>query len=97
MSEYECVARGKLKLKSDGEVKKKKKKKDKDKELTKEKIEKVSSETIEIKSPSGSSGRQLTKAEVSFKKMQEKMVSRFHWIDREIAISRHPRNFQNIQ
>lgn len=74
MSDYDCVARGKLKLKSDGEIKKKKKKKDKDKEKIKEKIEKVSSDTIEIKSPS-SSGRQLTKAEISFKKMQEKMVS----------------------
>lgn len=77
--EYEAVARGKLKLKNDSEIKKKKKKKHKNKD--KEKFEKgmkespgnntISNETI---AAAQRSGRQLTKAELSFKKMQEKMV-----------------------
>ncbi|XP_038111665.1 protein FAM32A-like [Culex quinquefasciatus] len=76
--EYQHAARGKLKLKSDSEIKKKKKKKskDKDKEKLREKVEK----SLE-QSGSGNgqqqqvkpTGRVLTKAEESFKKMQEKM------------------------
>ncbi|EDS42611.1 NBP2b protein [Culex quinquefasciatus] len=76
--EYQHAARGKLKLKCDSEIKKKKKKKskDKDKEKLREKVEK----SLE-QSGSGSgqqqqvkpTGRVLTKAEESFKKMQEKM------------------------
>lgn len=82
--EYEHVSRGKLKLKSDSEIKKKKKKKSKDKEKLREKVEKA---LVEESHGSGSSGiseqgrsqgappgRVLTKAEESFKKMQEKMV-----------------------
>ncbi|XP_019552154.3 protein FAM32A [Aedes albopictus] len=80
--EYEHVSRGKLKLKSDSEIKKKKKKKSKDKEKLREKVEKA---LVEESHGSGSSGgeqgrsqgappgRVLTKAEESFKKMQEKM------------------------
>lgn len=69
--EYAKVARGKLKLKTDGELSKKKKKKNKQKEL--EKIGLIDTSTIEVKEQSG--GRALTKAEESFKKMQDKMVS----------------------
>jgi protein FAM32A len=68
--EYAKVARGKLKLKTDGEIsKKKKKKKSKDKE--KEAIASIDRETIEVREP----GTTLTKAEQSFKNMQDKMVS----------------------
>lgn len=75
MDEYECVARGKLKLKKDSEIKKKKKKKSKNKD--KEKLmEKVMIEKPESDSNSNEPPvRQLTKAELSCKKMQEKMVS----------------------
>jgi len=66
--EYAKVSRGKLKLKTDGEIsKKKKKKKDKEKEL--EKIAQIDSSQIEIRQET----RKLTKAEESFKKMQDKM------------------------
>ena len=71
--EYDHVSRGKLKLKTDGEIKKKKKKK-KDKQL-KDEIKNTSSECVEIASGSSGFERPLTKAEISFKKMQEKMVS----------------------
>lgn len=70
--EYEKVARGKLKLKTDGEIsKKKKKKRDKEKEL--EKVAYVDPSTVQIAEPSAYE-RKLTKAEQSFKKMQDKMV-----------------------
>ena len=66
--EYAKVARGKLKLKTDGELsKKKKKKKSKDKES----LGNIDRETIQIKE---TGGRSLTKAEQSFKNMQDKMV-----------------------
>lgn len=71
--EYAKVSKGKLKLKSDSEISKKKKKK-KDKDREREKIANTSSETINI-APETSTGRKLTKAEQSFKKMQDKMVS----------------------
>jgi protein FAM32A len=71
--EYAKVARGKLKLKTDGEISKKKKKK-KDKEREREAAANVDTSTIQIVEPS-SYERKLTKAEQSFKKMQDKMVS----------------------
>lgn len=75
--EYAKVAKGKLKLKTDGEMsKKKKKKKDKDREKELEKIAYVDSSTVQIGEPS-TYERKLTKAEQSFKKMQDKMVRRF--------------------
>lgn len=74
--EYANVSRGKLKLKTDSEIKKKKKKRDKDKEKLKEKIEKTDASTVVSSPPKD--GRQLTKAEKSFKKMQEKMVSKIY-------------------
>lgn len=64
--EYAKVARGKLKLKTNCELSKKKKKK-KDKAKEHDKISNVDTSTIEVK--------KLTKAEESFKKMQDKMVS----------------------
>lgn len=70
--EYSKVARGKLKLKTDGEISKKKKKKDKKRE--KEAAANIDRETIQISEPSSSSERKLTQAELSFKKMQDKMV-----------------------
>lgn len=72
--EYAKVSRGKLKLKTDCELSKKKKKK-KDKHREQEKIANIDRSTIEIVQPeSSSTQRQLTKAEMSFKKMQDKMV-----------------------
>ncbi|EAT38322.1 AAEL009779-PA [Aedes aegypti] len=76
--EYEHVSRGKLKLKSDSDIKKKKKKKSKDKEKLREKVEKTLEESgtssrEQDRSQAPPSGRVLTKAEESFKKMQEKM------------------------
>lgn len=72
--DYAQVARGPLKLKKDSEIKKKKKKKSKSKD--KEKMEKVlidkpPAEETQSKAPV----RPLTKAELAFKKMQEKIVS----------------------
>lgn len=73
--EYAKVSRGKLKLKTDGEISKKKKKK-KDKDRERDKIVNIDRSTIEIvPQESSSTGRKLTKAEESFKKMQDKMVS----------------------
>lgn len=74
---YANVSRGKLQLKSDCEIsKKKKKKKSKDQDKEKDKIANVDSETIQIQSPGAKKSElKFTKAELSFKKMQEKMVS----------------------
>ncbi|XP_055710353.1 protein FAM32A-like [Phlebotomus papatasi] len=70
--EYSHVSRGKLKLKTDGEIKKKKKKK-KDKEKLKEKLQTAAIEDVTAAgNPSGTTQRVLTKAELSFKQMQEK-------------------------
>lgn len=67
--EYEHVARGKLKLKTDSsKISKKKKKKDK---KEREKLERELEERQHIPQ---APARQMTKAELSFKKMQEKMV-----------------------
>ncbi|XP_062546695.1 protein FAM32A-like [Armigeres subalbatus] len=76
--EYEHVSRGKLKLKSDSEIKKKKKKKSKDKEKLREKVEKSleqsgGSSAEQARTQAAPVGRVLTKAEESFKKMQDKM------------------------
>lgn len=69
--EYASVSRGRLKLKTDSEIsKKKKKKKSKDKE--REMIEKTSTETIQIV-PTSSESARYTKAELAFKKQQEKI------------------------
>lgn len=77
--DYEHVARGKLKLKSDSSKISKKKKKDK---KNREKLEREHeihqhNETLNgIQSTAP--GRTMTKAELSFKKMQEKMVCCWH-------------------
>lgn len=77
--EYSYVSRGKLKLKTDGEIKKKKKKK-KDKEKLKEKLQTAAIEDVAAAgNPSGTTQRVLTKAELSFKQMQEKTVS--PWVE----------------
>lgn len=72
---YDMVARGKLKLKSDSSKISKKKKKDK---KNREKMERQLSQEYnfeEEKPANGTSAQQkMTKAEQSFKKMQEKMV-----------------------
>jgi protein FAM32A len=70
--EYAKVSRGKLKLKTDEISKKKKKKKEKDRE--RDAVANIDRETIQVNKPS-SSERKLTKAEMSFKKMQDKMVT----------------------
>ncbi|XP_055638778.1 protein FAM32A [Toxorhynchites rutilus septentrionalis] len=78
--EYQYASKSKLKLKCDSEIKKKKKK-SKDKEKLREKVAKSveqSSGKDNANSQSNQSqpsapGRVLTKAEESFKKMQEKM------------------------
>lgn len=72
---YANVARGKLKLKTDGEITKKKKK-NHDKEKVREQVQKTDPDTVEVAQPDTSPERKLTKAEMSFKKMQEKTVSR---------------------
>lgn len=71
--EYEQVARGKLKLKSDSsKISKKNKKKEK---KNREKMEREAYEYNEqMKNSQQEPVRQFTKAELSFKKMQEKMV-----------------------
>lgn len=71
------VAKGKLRIKSDSscEIKKKKKHKKKDKE----KLERVADQIDGSESTPHDSCKKLnmTKAEMAFKKMQEKMVSCF--------------------
>ncbi|XP_053678400.1 protein FAM32A [Anopheles nili] len=76
-NEYQLVSKSKLKLKNESDSKKKHKKKNKKKD--KEKVIRAVLENPggldEQQKPQGSSskGRVLTKAEESFKKMQEKM------------------------
>jgi len=83
-SEYDMVSKGKLKLKTDSDHKKKKKK---DKKKLKEKVEKTvetyeddklrnanTSNSYYDPTTHSASGRKLTKAELAFKAMQEKMV-----------------------
>lgn len=68
--EYEHVARGKLKLKTDSnKVSKKNKKKDK------KERKQLEREHEQMKNMAQAPARQMTKAELSFKKMQEKMAS----------------------
>lgn len=73
--EYEQVARGKLKLKTDSNKISKKKKKDK---KNREKLEREHEHHQHNEKLNGiqssAPGRTMTKAELSFKKMQEKMV-----------------------
>lgn len=74
---YANVAKSKLKLKTDSsEISKKKKKhKSKDKDKEEAAVANVDNETIQIQSPETSkNGLKFTKAELSFRKMQEKMV-----------------------
>lgn len=73
--EYEQVARGKLKLKTDSSKISKKKKKDK---KNREKLEREL-EKEKQNNASQAPARQMTKAELSFKKMQEKMVNIFEY------------------
>ncbi len=76
-SEYDKVARGKLKLKINVDFKKKKKKKSKDKvnEKIKETIKETPAETPSNSQGKQFQGRPLTQAEKKFKEQQEKMVS----------------------
>lgn len=74
--EYDHVARGKLRLKTDtGKITKKHKSKKSKKEKRPD-ISHVSSVNFEEKVPEAPK-RQLTNAEIAFKKMQVKMVSFF--------------------
>lgn len=77
--EYEQVARGKLKLKSDSsKVSKKKKKDKKNREKLEREHENHQHKDKSNGTPSAAApGRTMTKAELSFKKMQEKMVCVF--------------------
>lgn len=65
---YAHVTGGKLTLKKDGGIKKKKKKKDK------KILEQQVTQTMEIEEVKKTQGSTRTKAEMAFKKMQEKMV-----------------------
>lgn len=82
--EYDLVARGKLKLKTDSISSKDKKKKKKEKKRERERLERgvrQEQETIdeEVRANAAPKGATMTKAEMSFKKMQQKMVS-FAWL-----------------
>lgn len=73
--EYDFVAKGKLKLKTDSNISKKKKKK-KNKKKDQEKLEKGAQQmSDEGTRPAIPSAPKMTKAEIAFKKGQEKMVS----------------------
>lgn len=77
--EYDNVARGKLKLKTDSnKVSKNKKKKDKkDREMVEREIEEQMRKAASAEQPQS---RTMTKAEMAFKKMQNKIVSEFDHI-----------------
>jgi protein FAM32A len=70
---YSDACPSKLKLKSDDRIKKKKKKRDKNKKKLIEMAKTIKESTTPT--PTKTTERVLTKAEQSFKKMQEKMVS----------------------
>ncbi|KAK6621739.1 hypothetical protein RUM43_006737 [Polyplax serrata] len=70
MSEYDSCVRGPLKIKGDSNIKKKSKKKDKKKLL--EQVSKMV-ETTETEGGKPQNQFELTKAEIAFKKQQEKM------------------------
>lgn len=71
--EYAQYTKGKLKLKTDSEISKKKKKKKKSsKKDEEEKIANTSKDTIQIRADE----ERYTKAELSYKKMQEKMQNK---------------------
>lgn len=75
--EYEYVARGKLTLKTDSsKVSKKKKKKDKkNREKFERELEEQMSKYEQNSSSQPSQRPTMTKAEMAFKKMQDKIVS----------------------
>lgn len=77
---YDLVARGKLKLKSDSKSSKNKAKKKKDKKRERERLDRgvrQEQETYDEEQRIAAEPKvqQMTKAEMSFKKMQEKMVN----------------------
>lgn len=75
--EYENVARGKLKLKTDSNKVNKKNKKKKDKR-NREKLEREFEEQmnkLEAEKANAQQRPTMTKAEMAFKKMQDKIVS----------------------
>ncbi|XP_053660628.1 protein FAM32A [Anopheles marshallii] len=81
--EYQHVSKSKLKLKNDSDTKKKHKKKDKQKQkdkMIRAVLENPGEGTSEERKQQAQSntpvGRTLTKAEESFKKMQEKMQNK---------------------
>lgn len=74
MDPYTQVAKGKLKLKGDNGIKKKKKCKDKNKI---EKIQNMVETEEKQEKPKEKVELKRTKAEIAFKKMQEKMVSNY--------------------
>lgn len=76
--EYEHVARSKLKLKTDSSKISKKKKKDKKNREKLEREHEQHKEALKDVQSSAAPRRTMTKAELSFKKMQEKMVSTSH-------------------
>lgn len=76
--EYEHVARSKLKLKTDSNKISKKKKKDKKNRDKLEREHEQHKEALNDIQSSSAPRRTMTKAELSFKKMQEKMVSGSH-------------------
>lgn len=74
--EYDFVARGKLKLKTDSNISKNKKKNKKNKKNDQEKLERgVQQMSDEGTRPAIPSAPKMTKAEIAFKKGQEKMVN----------------------
>lgn len=78
--EYDCVARGKLKLKTDSEKKKKKKDKKKDKQKLERGAQQMSEEFLESRyAEPAAPASKMTKAELAFKKGQEKMVRITIW------------------
>lgn len=95
MDEYDCVATGKLKLRTDSDSSKKKKKKKnkkKDQEKLERAVKKFSEDTdsgTRTVTPSTTTTT-LTKAEMAFKKGQEKMVS--FWLECNLIASDCPWN-----
>ncbi|XP_070504135.1 protein FAM32A-like [Chironomus tepperi] len=70
--DYAQYTKGKLKLKTDSEISKKKKKKKSSKKDEEQKIAETDRDTVKIKEGQ----ERFTKAELAFKKMQEKMQNK---------------------
>lgn len=70
--EYAQFTKGKLKLKTDSEISKKKKKKKSSKKDEEQKVADTDRDTVQIKDGPD----RFTKAEMAFKKMQEKMQNK---------------------